>query len=214
MVVTASGVTTQSQRIGLDGYARILALTRTSPTTAQVSEATGVTHDTVRKILKIMHRLGLVHRHSWFVPKPRSRPIPLWGFGPDGDEPNPCANTRSVARAQGPSLMIAAIAQALSDGPLTRRELAAEMQLHPNHLSRVIAILHRNKLLYIASKVVQPIGNPTHVYAYGEGRDAKSKLEPRKEQARRWSKTARAKKKHLEMISRTAGNSDQLRIAA
>jgi predicted transcriptional regulator len=197
-----------TMRLGLDGYARILAgLRKSGMSTAQVVEAHKINHNTATKLLRYMHRMGLIHRDAWFRPIPKSRLVPTWFIGKDGDVSMPEAEVPAHRPPNSTMILFATAIQVLQDAPTTITELAAELALHKETAARIVQILRDNGLSRIAGWDRAINGMPVARHGYLTLRDATRPARPpiTPEDRRRWRQTVNAKKQHLQMIAATAG---------
>lgn len=199
----------RSMRLGLDGYARILAMLRTPMATREVVAATGVDTITILRTLRSMRQLGLIHRKDWHRPAPHSRLVPYWAIGKHGDVPNPRREEPSKFTPRSILLTLATVIQFIEQEPATLNEIAADMGMHSETASRVIACLRKHKLSRIARWDKPPVGVTVAMHGYcpfawtpdqrRPARASKIALE-RKHRA-----THAAKMAHIAMLQATAG---------
>ena len=196
---------------------QILAATIKPSSTEQLVEQFKINHNTMSKILMRMHRLGMIHRASWFRLKAHSRLLPVWAFGGAGDVPHPVREV-PIKTAPNPMLiLLATIIECLSDEDRTQSELAEELAMHVESAARYVALLRKCGLSHIRAWEKPAVGVPVARHTYGAGKDAKrpARLNARESQ-RKHGATYRAKVRHLELIAATAGaaNRDTLAQAA
>lgn len=195
----------RSNRIGIEGYLRLLVAVREAPlTSVEVSERTCVHVDLVRRVLRQMRDAGLVHREQWFRPNPKSRMLPRWGFGAAGDVPQPGWRDPRATRIRSTHLVtLLTVIEVLKEGPTRADDLAAEVGMHRYSVYRVIALLRENRLCRVAKWERGAIGAPALLFEFCEvwRPDAgKQKREPIAQQRKRWKATHHAKRAHLEML--------------
>lgn len=196
-----------AHRLGLDGYARILAsVRRLSGTTEQLAKRMKVDQNTMGKLLRWMRQMKLVHRKAYVRPAPHSRMVAVWAFGPEGDLPPPDRESEGKTPPSAMVIAFATIVQCLREEALTMRELAQELAMHEESGARYIRILRDHRMCFIESWDTPNIGTPVARYRFGIKQDAER---PPRECARaaqsRHGKRYRSKLKHLELIAATTG---------
>jgi DNA-binding IscR family transcriptional regulator len=197
-----------AMRLGFTGYVKILSAIRLTPsTTEQVAQTFGVTLNTMRHVMRSLHRMGLIHRGSWVKPNRNSILVPVWHFGQDGDVVPLAAPKRNAHRkARSAAIMLGTIAECLRDGPMSMNDLAKEIGIHRETCIRLVRILRDNNMAWIAGWQRNP-GHPIPLYAFGSGKDAKKPkpLGRTPEQARKYSATHYAKQRQLRILHALAG---------
>lgn len=197
-----------TMRLGLNGYARILAgLRKSGMSTAEVVKAHKVNHNTATKLLRSMHKMGLIHRDAWFRQIPKGRLVPTWFIGKAGDVSMPDAEVKSHRPPNPNMISFATAIQVLEDDPVTVAELASEMAMHKETAARIVQILRDNGLSRIASWDRATNGAPVARHGYLTPKDCQRPPRPAitPEDRRRWQQTSSAKRRHLQMIGATAG---------
>lgn len=162
-------------RIGMEGYARMLGSLHTGPmSTATLAEKHQVSHLLVLAVMRHCLRAGIVHRVDWHRPAPHSRLVPCWALGADGDISMPMyeEKTRRPRRAQSTLILLTTALQLLAEHPHTRAELAEALCMHIETAARIIAALHSNRLIHVASWHKPAIGTTVQEFAAGNRRDA------------------------------------------
>lgn len=164
------------RRIGLDGYAKFYASMRGKPpmTTAELAQASGLSHRALLEVLRHLLRCKLVHRAEWVRPAPNSRMVPKWVFGDGPDVSMPMYEEAFRSRAKlarrAPSILftMTTALELLADGPCSHPELAAEMGMSVSSAERIVAVLRRHRLVYIASWIKPPAGRTIAEYGVGD----------------------------------------------
>ncbi len=201
-------VRARKERIGIEGYVRILAMLRTPMSSAQVIEATGLDRINCNRILRHFRRAGLIHREQWFRPNPHSRMLPMWALGGDGDVPNPGYECPTKVRPSSSMLTLITIIQVLKEEPRTMAELCEEVGMVHCNVARVVKFLRNAKLSRVVHWVKPPMGHPYAAHGYCEQwtpDQRKPKPADRSAQAKKWKETFQAKRAHLAMVKAMAG---------
>ena len=166
-------------RFGHAAYARMLALTKTPATVAQVVEKTGAQRQTTREILWRMERLGLVHVCGWEEPTGRSSFMaPLFLLGQGVSVPYPRQINRQPlgskpGRPRAELLAFATIIRLLRHGA-TRNELHEQTGVAYMRVSNLLRELRRLGLLHTSDWRARDdgCGKPAEVLSFGPGRNA------------------------------------------
>lgn len=166
-------------RFGHAAYARMLALTKTPTTVAQVVEKTGAQRQTTREILWRMERLGLVHVCGWEEPAGRSSfmaPQFLLGQGISAPYPRqinrePLGSKQGRTRAE--LLAFAAMIRLLRHGA-TRNDLHEQTGVAYMRVSNLLRELRRLGLVHTSDWRARDdgTGRPAEVFSFGGGRNA------------------------------------------
>ena len=201
-------------------YAYVLAATMKNPTADDVAKQLGVERLLAMRMLGMLYRLKLLHKHNWFETGRPKRWTAHYGFGPDGDEPCPGFEIKLTRPLSDVALKLATIKQLTDRETLTMKEIVEELKVHECTAWRLVRTLREHRLLHVKVRIYDGIGHPQLAYKWGPGRNAGNKP-PTKEQMREWKAASAARaeredmaKRHIHMIHLTAGNSDQARIAA
>lgn len=195
-------------RLGLEGYIRILARLRNKGmSTDQVAIAFALNHNTATKLLRYMHKLKLIHRESWFQPKPHSRHLPIWRLGSNGDVSMPQYEGKAHRPPNPMLILLATSIECLQEHPLTVVELAGELAMHKETAARIVQLMRLHGLSHIRSWTRAINGLPVAQHGYLGTRDAARLQRPpiTPEDRRRWRNTIDDKRQHLSMIAATAG---------
>lgn len=201
-------------RLGIEGYIRIIAALRTPMTTREVEERFGINHNTACKTLAHMHRYKLIQRVEWLRPVAHSRWLPRWQFN-GIDVPHPIGETPIKGKARNAVVLLGTVVEILRDEPRTLGELADELAMHEESASRVIGLLRKHGLSHIKSWIKPPIGVTVAQHAFGPGRDAKRPARtPIVIQRARHRATHARKRAHLAMIRITAASAAELQPMA
>jgi len=197
-----------SMRLGLEGYIRILARLRNKGmSTDQVAIAFALNHNTATKLLRYMHKLKLIHRESWFQPKPHSRHLPIWRLGSNGDVSMPQYEGKAHRPPNPMLILLATTIECIKESPLTVIELADELAMHKETAARIITLMRQHKLSHIRSWTRVSNGLPVAQHGYLGTRDAARPPRPQitPEDRRRWRNTLEDKRRHVQLIAATAG---------
>ena len=208
-------IVARSCRLGTEGHIHLLSTLREPMTSAQIVALLGVNLNTIIKTLRAMHRHGLVQRVGWIRPVAHSRWVPVWQF--DGvDVPCPVPEKPSVAKVRSALVLIGSVAEILREEPRTVTDLAEELAMHKESGARLVGMLRKHGMSYIASWTRAESGLPVAQHAFGPGVDAKRPpREDLRKQAKRHRARHAAKKRHLALIQATAGHAhDDMRRAA
>lgn len=163
------------KRLGLDGYARIYASLREGPAgTVELAERNKTSPLTILSVMRHLLRCGLVHRCRWFRPKAHSRMVPVWAFGagPDVSMPMYEERTRRPRRAPSMLILMTTVLELLKDEPLTHAEIAAELAMSLDSAYRIMQIIRRRRLAYIASWDKPSVGTPIPEFKAGNRKNA------------------------------------------
>jgi len=163
-------------RIGMEGYARIIATLNDGPKCTTEIQAL---HPTVSRltILAIMRqclRAGIVHRQDWYRPSPHARMVPRWALGDEGDVSMPQyeERARNARRAQSTLILLTTCMQLCAEYPRSRAELQAELKMHQATIERVVRVLRSHRLIYVASWHKPAIGRSVEEFGVGNRRAA------------------------------------------
>ena len=167
------------RRIGLDGYAQILATLMSGPkSTVKLAALRGVSHNAILATMRHCLRMRLVHRVSWHRPAPHARMVPCWALGADGDISMPQfeERTRRPRRAPSQLILLTTVLDLLTDNALTRNELIDELRMCRESVERIIIVLRTARLVYVQSWVKPAVG--TTVAEFRAGRRNKDAPRP------------------------------------
>lgn len=174
------------RRIGFAGHCRILAAVSVEQrTAADVADALGIYRSTVQRTLALAQRYGLAGRVAWVRPVAHSRLVPQYLLG-GGDVSMPIFEEharRSMPHSVAGSgaLLLVTMLQLLRDEPLTRAELAEDLQMHIASIERMVSAAKAAGLIYVASWDRPFTGTSVARLAFGPGKDARRP--PRKSNA-------------------------------
>ena len=164
-----------AQRIGLKGYAEMLgSIRRHALSSRQLADKHDCDIKAVHQAMRHFLNAGLVHRVDWFRPSPKSRLIPCWLFGGDGDIAMPDQETRvaNPRPARSSMLMLSTVLDMLKEHPHSLAEIAESLCMHHETASRVVGILREQGLVYIASWHKPPMGTSVAEWQTGQRKDA------------------------------------------
>ena len=200
----------RESRIGLDGYCAILASIIVAPqTAAQLAERFGVRLRTMTWICCSLFRAELVHRSAWVKAGARTKHLPVWSWGADGDVPHP--HWRPVSRkASQSAILLQSVRDALEDRPQSSKDLAADLGFTWQHTNWLLRILKAHRLIRVASWDVRETGVHVGLLAFGPGRPAARLALVGRSPGRAavFSRRHREKSKMLRMLHLTAGPID------
>lgn len=143
--------------VGYVGYAKILAATAEPRTHAEISAITGVYEKGLLRLLKQFRAFGLVHRVGWVKPD-HGFAMAQWKLGMGEEAPVPLnAKGRPQAyhdqrpKMQPRAVAFASLVNALQQGASSRTSLMEQSGLPHGALHRVIAAMHKMKLITVAA---------------------------------------------------------------
>lgn len=193
-------------RIGMEGYARIIGSLKGTPkSTAELAAEHNFSHLNVLRIMRHCLHAKVVHRESWFRPTPKSRMVPMWALGGDGDvcvprhEERLRSPNRKARRGQSTLILLTTAIEILREVPMRRLELAQELRMHEETASRVIAALRAAKLVYIESWHKPQRGATSPEYRYGPGK--KDAPRPARRSQAEYDAMRRAKRQQVAMLN-------------
>lgn len=197
----------RSSRLGMDGYARILAYLRPNgSTTAEVAKAFVINHNTATKVLRHMHRLKLIHRENWVRLVAHGSMVPVWRLGEHGDTAEPLGIKPSKSAPNPMLISLATVIHLLQEQPMTIGELADELCVHKETADRMVTHLRDHGLSRIDGWARTINGLPVAQHGYMVKRDApRPGPQDEKEARKRWRATHTAKRQHIRLIAATAG---------
>lgn len=169
-----------ARRIGLEGYVRLYASLRDEPMTAdEIAAKNDVGQLAVLLIMRHLLDRGLVHRCRWVRPKPHSRMIPVWAFGPGCDVSMPQYEERyrfkrrRERRAPSTLMTMTTVLEMLTEMPMSHQEIADELCMSKDSAYRIIGILRAHKLVHIASWNKPALGTTTPEFKAGNRPNAR-----------------------------------------
>lgn len=197
----------RESRIGLDGYCAILASIIAAPqTAAQLADRLGIPVRTMNWICGSFFKAGLAHRSQWVKGGPRTKHLPVWAWGADGDVAHP--HWRPVGRKSSTSvILLQSVRDALEDRPMSAKELAADLGFTWQHTNYLLRTLKARGLVRAAAWDVRETGIHVALLAFGPGRPAARLALVGRSPARRalYQRTHKSKRAHMEMVHATAG---------
>lgn len=168
-------------------YARVLRCTAYGGATAiEAAQALGVCLQTMRKLLRRLHALRLVHIAAWEPVGTHNMPVARFVLG-DGEDARyvyrkrrgPTAKTgvaplMKAIKPRPELTAFASIVRTLQAGPCTVAALAQFCGLNQSFLYKLVKTMHELRLLRIADWELRLYGGcPGRVYAFEvDGRDA------------------------------------------
>lgn len=155
----------QEFRIGLPGYARIVAAM--PGTVPQIAERTGMSQLGVRRIVRELRSLGAIGEKEKTKGKPRSSPVSVWAVG---DYPSNKAGTCARPRAH-----VIAFVKLLEEiqSPSSITDIVESVGIAHATARRVIKSLRLGGVCHIGAWQVQVSGPRVPMYRFGPGKDAK-----------------------------------------
>lgn len=146
-------------RLGMAGYARLLATLRDAPSTSQqLQQRAMIGHTTAVRVLAGMHMLGMIHISVWSM-EPNQPTLPIFkaGGAPDAPVPTMRPNGRPMVAARVVSLknpppeLIAfkGLLAAIED-PSSRLEISAKSGLNNITVRTAVEALIKHRLARIA----------------------------------------------------------------
>lgn len=141
-------------RVGIAGYARMLAGLRQGPQTVkELAERFGFSKTGLAVILRHCLRAGIVHRASWVRPTPKSPFVPRWAIGSDGDV-QPIGYTKntttSTCRVPSSLILMTTILQMTQESACTIAQLTQALCMDESSVRRALRVLRDNKLIHIS----------------------------------------------------------------
>lgn len=196
-----------TMRLGLEGYVKVLAYCRhRARSTAEICAHMELNQNTGAKLMRNMLRLKLVHREQWFRPQPHSRELPRWKLGAQGD--TEAQTPRSIGKSAPNALLIglAAAIECLQEHPVTLKELAADLGVHPETAARIVGMLRNAGLSTIRAWQQLPHGPNVALHGWMGRADAEpvTRCEDMPAVRRRWRQTSNAKRAHIELLHASA----------
>lgn len=158
-------VKAKTVRLGLAGYARMLALLRTGAMSAvEFESAAGVGHTTAHRLLLGLYALGLTHIASWGMEPdcptlPRFTGFPGQDVAPPLFRPNgrPIAAVRMPRKIKPPAeLAFFKLVLSCLEVPVTRGELKKATGINDYTARIALAALMKYRLAHIACWTSQP----------------------------------------------------------
>lgn len=192
-------------RIGMDGYAAILASLHAGPkSTTQLAEEHQVSRLLVLGMMRHCLRAKVVHRPEWYCPMPHARMVPLWALGEQGDVSMPQFEEQTRRPRRGPStlILLTTAIEMLKDRPYTRAELAEDLKMHIETACRVVDALRKARLCFVESWNVQPRGTSVAEFRYGTRSD---KPRPGRRPAQQEWKKYRVRRSQMRVMHALAG---------
>lgn len=202
----------KTARLGMGGYARVLAALRDKPMTYMEGQAaTGIRHNSMHRIFNSMYALGMVHIADWMI-EPDRPTAPRFGMGHADDAPPPVKrpNGKRVTKAKMPPAVVPApelvamksLLQAVQE-PATALEVIAATGVSPVTVRNALAEMHRLRLVHIAlwtPRAGNNSGAPVPNYQIGRAADApRPKPLAQKARQRNYESRQAAQRQHAAM---------------
>lgn len=205
-----------ANRIGTEGYVRILGAIREKPLSSdEIAELAGVHRHTAVRLMCWAKRMGLVHREQWFQPRANSRWVPKWGIGAEGDVSMPEYETPSKSVPRAALIQIGALVQIMCEEPRTAAEIAVELGVHKETALQLIACLRKHGLSTIAGWDRTTNNLPVAQHRWLGTSDApRPKRQNLAEAQKRWHQRHKAKVHHIRMLQAMGANVPQFKEAA
>lgn len=171
----------RTARIGMPGYAAVLAEFSVPRTTRQAQDASGIGHTSAERIVSSLYVLGLIHVAGWSM-APGCPTLPMFaaGSGKDADIPatrpngRPVDGVRMMTRSRPTAHLIAfkSLIDAISS-PASRVEVCQATGLHGITVRNTLNALVKHRLAHVAMWQWRDHGGPPlQQYQMGAGKNA------------------------------------------
>lgn len=205
-------------RIGLAGYASLLAALKAEPgTIAQLQDRLQWGKDTLYKLVPALHSRGLLHIVGWHE-RPHASMVAVYAYGQGQDAPVPAKRSngrpgfgRVLAPEKIPAeaLAFSIVIRELAE-PSTSRDLTELSGVHRATLSKILAVLRRHGMARIVAWTPRDTCGGKYIASWqlGRGADAAypSRERMRKRTAANWRQRSKAAEPFLALHSAFAAN--------
>lgn len=206
------------KRRGWVDYARILRSIHDAPTTAaDLAERLGCAVLGLRRTLRSMRALGLIHECAWRDSK-KGPPVPVWAVGVAKEPIEPQGMLYPPIQPTVEVITFSTMLHALAAGPESYMHLAAIAGVSNTRACVFIRALRELRMVYVAQwhRGFNRGGKPTALYSFGfDHEDAKRPVRMSDaEYARRYLQRRAARDRQIRILQALSANTGVFNVAA